>query len=327
MSITPQISRRAYLDAAKGQTSTFFYVRRFVSTVGDPDEFVPVTIRLSGNGAGVPLSLTEVKLTWGVGRPVLFVKSSEKLPRVEAEISYTGSGRLIGRWELVKPGEAPPDSRDLLTEGTLPIEERGTQKRYTQMSRFNLYLPPTGKVILPGPEVWRVDESLNGLYQILLRIEASDDKNADTNLAAVGAGAGVVQGGAVAGFALPTLKYYVSNGRVSSPTVIATTLFPIGPDDQAVLGSKTSVDFSWSIIEKASSYRVEVEDMQNAPVISAILPSGVGSYRAPSWIQARFGNKVLRWRVVAFDSAGNELAQTDWRALKFDTVTTVRQPE
>ena len=136
MSITPQISRRAYIDAVNGQTSTFFYVRRFVSTVGGPDEFVPVTIRLSGNGAGVPLSLTEVKLTWGVGKPVLFVKSGEKLPRVAAEISYTGSGRLIGRWELVKPGEAPPESRDLLTEATLPIEERGTQKRYTQMSRF-----------------------------------------------------------------------------------------------------------------------------------------------------------------------------------------------
>src|SRR5207247_977808 len=68
MSITPQVARRAYLDAVKGNTSTFFYVRRFVSTVAGPDEYVPVTIRLSGNGARVPLSLTEVKLTWGVGK-------------------------------------------------------------------------------------------------------------------------------------------------------------------------------------------------------------------------------------------------------------------
>ena len=41
MSITPEVARRAYLDAASGNTSTFFYVRRFVSTVGGPDEFVP----------------------------------------------------------------------------------------------------------------------------------------------------------------------------------------------------------------------------------------------------------------------------------------------
>src|SRR5262245_42221219 len=71
MSVTPQVARRAYLDAVAGNNSTFFYVRRFQSTVGGPDEYVPVTIRLSGNGAGVPLSLTEVKLTWGVGKPIL----------------------------------------------------------------------------------------------------------------------------------------------------------------------------------------------------------------------------------------------------------------
>jgi hypothetical protein len=255
----------------------------------------------------------------------LFVKSGEQLPRVAAEISYTGSGRLIGRWELVKPGEEPPEQRDLLTEATLPIEERGTQKRYTQMSRFNLYLPPTGKIVLPGPEIWRVDESLNGLYQILLRIEASDDKNGDTNLAAVGAGPGVVHGGAVAGFALPVLKYYVSNGAAPTTTVIADTLFQLGPDDQIVLATTGHVDFSWSVIANAVSYRFEVEDMQSAPVISAIVPAGVGSYRAPSWIQAKVGTRVVRWRVTAFDSAGHELARTDWRALKFEEVSTVRE--
>jgi len=180
MSVTPQVARRAYLDAAKGNTSTFFYVRRFVSTVGGPDQFVPVTIRLSGNGAGVPLSLTEVKLDWGLGKPVLFVKSGEVLPRFHADIRYTGSGRLIGRWELVKPGEALPEPRDLLTEATLPAEERGTQKHYTEIKRFNLYLPPTGQITLPGPETWRVDESLAGLYLVLLRIEASDDKEGDS---------------------------------------------------------------------------------------------------------------------------------------------------
>ncbi len=125
MSITPQVARRAYLDAVNGNTSTFFYVRRFVSTVGGPDEFVPVTIRMSGNGARVPLSLTEVKLTWGLGKPVLYVKSGEKLPTFAAEISYTGTGRLKGRWELVKPGELPPEPRDLLTEATLPHRRTG----------------------------------------------------------------------------------------------------------------------------------------------------------------------------------------------------------
>jgi hypothetical protein len=318
MSITPQVARRAYLDAVNGNTSTFFYVRRFVSTVGGADEFVPVTIRLSGNGTRVPLSLTEVKLTWGVGKPVLFVKSNEKLPTFAAEISYTGTGRLKGRWELVKPGELPPEPRDLLTEATLPIEERGTQRRYTEMTRFNLYLPPNGKIVLAGPEAWRVDESLNGLYLVLLRIEASDDKEADTDLASVGAGAGVVHGGAVAGFSLPVLKYYVANGSTpfQPTTITSNNLLPLGPEDQATLGTDKPVDFTWSLVMNAVMYRFEVED-QSTPVISAILPAGVGSYRAPSWFKDKVGNTVVRWRVIAFDQQSNQIGNTEWRALRF----------
>ncbi|MEW6210058.1 MAG: hypothetical protein AB1631_16950, partial [Acidobacteriota bacterium] len=98
MSIPASVARRAYADAASGAEATFFYVRRFVSLTGGPDEFVPVTIRLSGNGAAVSFSITDVNLVWGVNKPVLLVKADEKLPRIEAEIKYTGAGRLKGRW-------------------------------------------------------------------------------------------------------------------------------------------------------------------------------------------------------------------------------------
>jgi hypothetical protein len=318
MSVTPQVARRAYLDAANGNTSTFFYVRRFASTIGGPDEFVPVTIRLSGNGARVPFSLTEVKLTWGLGSPVLFVKTGEKLPQFQAEINYTGTGRLKGRWELVKPGEALPEPRDLLTEATLPIEERDTQKRYTEISRFNTYLPPNGKVVLPGPEVWRVDESLNGLYLVLLRIEASDDKEGDSDLAAVGAGDGVVHGGAVAGFSLPVLRYYVSNGDNPQPASISSTaLVSLLPQDQAELIPGKPIDFTWSHLDHVATYRLEVQDLQANPVISAIMLGAVESYRAPSWFKVRVGGAVVRWRVSAFDQQGTEIGETDWRSVKF----------
>ena len=318
MSITPQVARRAYLDAVNGNTSSFFYVRHFVSTVAGLDEFVPVTIRLSGNGAGVPLSLTEVQLKWGVGKPVLFVKTGEQLPRIQAEISYTGTGRLKGRWELVKPGEVPPEPRDLLTEATLPVEERDTQKRYSEISRFNIYLPPTGKVVLAGPEVWRVDESLNGLYLVLLRIEASDDKEADTDLTSVGAGGGVVHSGAVAGFSLPVLRYYVSNGAYPLPATIASTaLVSLLPQDQAELMPGKPIDFTWSHVEHVATYRLEVQDMQAQPVISALMLGDVENYRAPSWFKAKVGGAVVRWRVSAFDEQGRVIGETDWRNVKF----------
>ena len=331
MSITPEVARRAYLDAVSGNTSTFFYVRRFISTVAGPDEFVPVTIRLGGNGARVPLSLTEVKFTWGVSKPVLFVKTGEKLPQFQAEITYTGTGRLKGRWELVKPGETPPEPRDLLTEATLPIEERGTQKRYMEISRFNVYLAPTGKIVLSGPEVWRVDESLNGLYLVLLRIEASDDKEGDTDLASVGAGAGVVHGGAVAGFSLPVLRYYVGNGDYKqaannpSSQVPGDVLLQILPDDQVLLAQDQPAEFKWSLVAQAATYRLEVADLQGNPIVSAIVLSGVDTYRAPSWLKDRVRDTVARWRVVAFDQAGRPVAQTDWRSLRFEQTRTAKE--
>jgi len=131
MSITPTVARCAYTDAVRGNDSRFFYVKHFIGNSGNPDQFVPVTIRLSGNGAGVPFSLTAVKLQWQNGEKVVpFIKPDEKLPKISAEIRYTGTGRLKGRWEIVRPVEELPESRDLLSEAALPIEERGTQRRY-----------------------------------------------------------------------------------------------------------------------------------------------------------------------------------------------------
>src|SRR3712207_1793509 len=43
MTIPPSVARRAYQDAARGNSPEFFYVRRFASTTGGPDEYVAVT--------------------------------------------------------------------------------------------------------------------------------------------------------------------------------------------------------------------------------------------------------------------------------------------
>jgi len=153
MTIPNSVTRRAYQAAEEGAASSFFYVRRFINTRGGRDEYVAVTCRMGSGGARTPFALTDVKLSFAVNKPVLIVNPGDKLPPIKAEIAYNGTGRLKGRWEVVKPGEELPSVRDLLTEATLPIEERGTQRHYTQISTFNYLLPPTGEFLLPGPDV------------------------------------------------------------------------------------------------------------------------------------------------------------------------------
>src|SRR5262249_27367775 len=64
VSVPASVARKAYQAAAAGESSEFYYVRRFVNPAGGPDQFVAVTMRLSGNGAGVPFSLTDVQLSF-----------------------------------------------------------------------------------------------------------------------------------------------------------------------------------------------------------------------------------------------------------------------
>jgi hypothetical protein len=316
MSIPSSVARRAYIDAAGGAEATFFYVRRFVSTTVGPDEFVPVTIRLAGNGAAIPFSLTDVKLSWGVDKPVLVIKPGEKLPPIKAEIAFTGSGRLKGRWEIVKPGEELPSSRDLLSESTLAVDERGFQRRYTQLSTFNLFLPPVGVHVLPGPESWRVPSHIEGLYVVLLRIEAVDDAQDSSRLGAIEGRQEQIATGGVAGFSLPVLRYYVGGGTGLPAADAENRPSLLGPAPNATVASDTIIDFRWSILAGALFYRLDIQDSKDKPILSAMVPAGVGTYRAPPWLRDRTLDGNLRWRVSAFDRIGKHVGETDWRSLR-----------
>ena len=315
MSIPPSVARRAYQAAQQGASSEFFYVRRFMSTVGGPDEYVAVTCRLAGGGARVPFSLLDVQITADTETPVLFVKKNETPPGLVAEIYYNGTGQLKGRWEVVFPGDEPPTARDLLTEASLPIEERGLQRRYTEVQRFNTFLPPTGKFILPGPDPKKLPTSVGGLYLILLRIEASDDKEGDSNLAKIGAGTEVVHSGAVAGFPIPPFRYYVGNSKSELLTDKEGKLQLLLPAANATLPADKPVDFSWVGVGQAAIYRLEAKNSQGELVLSALLQAGLASYRAPTWLKDKLPDGKLRWRISAFNFAGKEILSSDWRIL------------
>lgn len=315
MTIPGSVMRRAYQAAEGGSTSSYFYVRRFINTSGGPDEYVPVTCRMGSGGATTPFALTEVKLSFADDKPVLTVNPGEKLSAIKAEIAYNGTGRLKGRWEVVKPGDKLPDTRDLLTEATVPLEERGLQQRYLQISTFNVLLQPTGQYILAGPDVSRLPTAIAGPYLILLRIEATDDKEGDANLRNVG-GPGVVHNGAVAGFPLPVLRYFVGGaGNPLSPPA-AGTITLLLPINDAALDAHQPLDFRWSETGTAPLYRLEVEDLAGKPLLSALLPAGNGTYHAPPWLKTRAANVPLRWRVLALDQSGKPLIETSWQGLR-----------
>ncbi len=85
MTIPQSLARRAYQAAARGRTE-FYYVRRFESTVGGPDEYVWVTCRFSGGGALTPLALVDARIEFDTGASVLSLKPGATPPQIVAEL-------------------------------------------------------------------------------------------------------------------------------------------------------------------------------------------------------------------------------------------------
>jgi len=324
VSVPASVARKAYQAAAAGENSTFFYVRRFVSGSGQPDQFVVVEMRLTGNGIAAPFSLTDVQLGFGASTgisasgqepQILFIEPGKKLPAVRAEIKYTGAGRLRGRWEVVRPGDPLPSERDLLPEASLPVEERGTQARFTPLSRFNVFLPSGGRYTLKGPDPSRIPSTVPGQYLILLRIEASDDGVNASDLSVVGAGSSIVNSGAAAGFSLPVLRYVVGGGDntqsvAASNAGDAGQFLPLLPKDGTTIPANQMAEFVWSAMPQATLYRLEIENEAGTLIHSAVLKAGTRTYRAPSWLKDKAGNGILRWRVVALDQTGKAIGET-----------------
>ncbi len=316
MTIPASVARRAYQDALAGKASQFFYVRKFVDGGGN-EEYIAVTCRMAGGGARVPLALTNVEVYFDTGsgrRPVYLLERGQQVPPVEAVIHYNGSGRLKGRWEVVKPGDLEPTLEDLLTEASLPVERRGLQRRYLQLERFDLLLPPTGRVVLPGPDPATIPALVDGPYKILLRIEATREKEGDSN-----AVTGTVSSGGVAGFPMPVLRYYVGDEEalaVLEEQAPKRSLSLMLPQDGAVVEPGRLPNFSWVDVEGASLYRLDLyAGDAEEPLFSAMVGEGISSYSLPPFIETPAG-AGLRWRVSALDSEGRVVARSPWRTLR-----------
>jgi hypothetical protein len=319
MNIPHSVARRAYQAARRGDDSRFFYVRRFRSTSGAPDMNAAVTCRMAGGGARSPLAIVDVRIRFDVDRPVLFTPRGVAPPPLGAEIVYNGGGRLKGRWEVVSPGDPLPSELDLLPEAALPVELRGNQRRYPTVGRFDLFLPPTGRATIPGPDPRRLPHAADGLHHIILRIEASEgaDSRSSTD---PGNPLAITVAGGVAGFAMPPLRYYVGTGERGRELAILAareSLVPIAPNGAARLATGDPLNFAWTGHPEAAGFELQVEDAEGKPVLRALVTGQVLGYTAPPWVRSRSDGN-LRWRIVALDLRDRPLGRSAWREFRIE---------
>lgn len=307
------VVRQASQRARGGGPSRFFYVQAFFDDSDGEIKFVPVLCRLLSGGAGVPFSLTEVRLKWKKDKPILTIPRGMSPPPFGAEIHYDGSGRLKGRWEVVLPGDSQPRLFDLVPEASLPVEERFKQRRYLRIARVDRVLPPTGKVFIPGPDREKLPSRMDGLHLILFRIEATTDKVASTNILGPGVPGGFVPTGGVAGFPIPVLRYYVGSTRNAEllADLTAGELQLVLPNPRAKFETGDPLTFSWIEPEDAVYYKLEVE-VDGDNVLSAVLNPGISSYTAPPSLRDYAGER-MRWRVQAIGNEEMPFATSDWR--------------
>ncbi len=302
MTIPSSVARRALRAAAREADGSFFYVRRFSNGIND--SYVTVTCRMAGGGARSPLALSRVQM-WFDGNQgataVYRLQRGQTPPPVAVYINYNGSGRLKGRWEILRPGDSPPTTEDLLTEATLPVEQRARQKRYTLIQRFSHFLPPTGSIRLPGPEPHLLPTAADGPYQLLFRVEASADKEGDSNTLE-----GNVHSGGVAGFPMPVLRYFVG-----PPGEATHGLRQLSPETGGSIPAGRPLLFSW--LETRPTPWVELQLRSGDEILlEATLRGGEMQYFAPPWLRDRAGQN-LRWRLRARNEAGEVTGGSEWR--------------
>jgi hypothetical protein len=153
---------------------------------------------------------------------------------------------------------------------------------------------------------------------VLLRVEAADDRESDSNLGDAGAGTGILHNGAVAGFPLPVLRYVVAGEGARTAVDGASALRLFAPRDGDTLSNDGAFTLVWAPNERARPvfYRVELETDEGAALFSSVLPRSARRYDAPSWVWERARGRVIRWRVVGLGADGARTVSSVWRSLR-----------
>ncbi len=312
----------------------------------------------TAGAANSPLILGVTRLGYGlnaVGTNFQSYRTSSDFEPFGAQFQYSGSGLVSYRWEVVQPGDPEPTPFDLLPQASLSIQDQVKQARYTEIARGEVYLPVFGRHFLRGPDPTLLPRNGEGIYRILLRIEA----NAASSGGAISGASPFpiapltyVMGG-VNGIETPASSDRKKRGLTGGTGVAEFSSMGLLPDGGPALGGgslkyrpvgdawKTlalkpveivgavtqpdqSVELIWKAFEGAASYLVEVEPLSPGFAgVSAVRIIGVvktgGSLTfllRPSALANFEANKSLRWRVVVYASDRKIVGQSDWQPLR-----------
>ncbi len=117
---------------------------------------------------------------------------------------------------------------------------------------------------------------------------------------------------------MPTLRYVVGSGAdLPLRTGIARgQVSLLLPRETARFDRDSTLQFAWAAATQAALYRLEIESASGAPLLTALVAAPLATYLAPPFFGQRIGDAAsLRWRVLALDSGGREVARSAWRAL------------
>lgn len=74
----------------------------------------------------------------------------------------------------------------------------------------------------------------------------------------------------------------------------ATSFGLLLPSDGVTIPANQPIDFAWAAGPQATFCRLEIEDENDKPILSAMLKSAVRNYRAPSWLKSKITSGSLR---------------------------------
>ncbi|CAN5709231.1 hypothetical protein BH11PSE7_BH11PSE7_20070 [soil metagenome] len=291
----------ARLSAALAQqtgNSSLYFVRQF-----QDGSYAVVQLQAVGSSLADPLTLTDVQLAFRTGRgrqPTVSLAPGEAVPSSFADIYYTGSGTLRGRWEVVEPGLTVPDRSDLVPEASVARSDRGRQRRYRLVERFEYALGPGGHFVLPGPDPARLPVRQTGGYLVLLRIEAVP----------AGTHFGIAAEHGAAPFSLPVLVYQVGAG-VDGGTALAARFVELVDVRRGRVPT-----LAWRAIPEAATWRVELADANGIIVGSKFLRREETRYGLSGVLAQRTRGKAVQWRVQAFDDGRKPIGRSDWTDIK-----------